>query len=519
LTRRAEIAWVAVILAAAAAYWIAFRLYTGICLEDALITYRYAENLAQGRGFVFNQGERVLGTTTPLFTLMLGGFGAALGPARIPLISNALMILASAGTGLFTYLALRRFGYTLGFCLFVLAAIGFHPQILWITSGGMETPLVLMLMAASLWALAGRSCAIAAVFAALLALTRIDGAIWGIGVMAVILIGARAAFGRSVLAGAAVMTPWVVFSVLYFGSLVPHSVIAKRAIGAVGSIADPGYWVGFFAWVAPFFAASSGATSGAASSALSWAGRGLGYLLFSAGAFTIWSPGIAAPLRWLVVYPFLFSLMLCLGVSPLYFGWYLIPAAYASLLVGCIGIRRLARVSEKLPLDGRIATVPFLLVYFSVMGYQGWRVAQGHLEYQVNEDGTRRVIGEWLEANTPEEAVVAMEAIGYQGYYAKRRVIDLAGLVSPRVVALRRESHGNAEAFHKMLQELRPDYLVLRSFEVDRNAHYHGGRLFETEAQTAYFARHYEEVKRFQAPRPEVWGLTAYLTVYGRRGS
>ena len=67
--RRPE--WVAAALGAVA--WIAFRVHTGIVLEDALITFRFAENLATGRGFAFNPGEPVLGTTTPAFTLLLAG--------------------------------------------------------------------------------------------------------------------------------------------------------------------------------------------------------------------------------------------------------------------------------------------------------------------------------------------------------------------------------------------------------------------------------------------------------------
>ena len=46
--------------------------------EDFLITLRYAENLAGGHGFVYNPGERVLGTTTPLYALFLA-LAAALG--------------------------------------------------------------------------------------------------------------------------------------------------------------------------------------------------------------------------------------------------------------------------------------------------------------------------------------------------------------------------------------------------------------------------------------------------------
>ena len=42
-----------------------------IILDDAAITYRVAENLAYGRGFVYNVGERVQVTTTPLYAMVL----------------------------------------------------------------------------------------------------------------------------------------------------------------------------------------------------------------------------------------------------------------------------------------------------------------------------------------------------------------------------------------------------------------------------------------------------------------
>ena len=36
-------------------------------IDDAFITFRYAQNLLSGQGLVFNPREQVLGTTTPLF--------------------------------------------------------------------------------------------------------------------------------------------------------------------------------------------------------------------------------------------------------------------------------------------------------------------------------------------------------------------------------------------------------------------------------------------------------------------
>src|SRR5215831_17336610 len=69
---------------------------THCTIEDAYITLRYADNLAAGRGFVYNPGEHVLGTTTPLFTLLLAlAAGLHLNAA---LIGKALNILADGGT-------------------------------------------------------------------------------------------------------------------------------------------------------------------------------------------------------------------------------------------------------------------------------------------------------------------------------------------------------------------------------------------------------------------------------------
>ena len=42
---------------------------THYTVDDAFITFRYAENLAHGNGLVYNLGERLLGASTPLFTL------------------------------------------------------------------------------------------------------------------------------------------------------------------------------------------------------------------------------------------------------------------------------------------------------------------------------------------------------------------------------------------------------------------------------------------------------------------
>lgn len=60
-------------------------------LDDAYVTYRYAQNVASGHGFVFNPGESpTLGTSAPLYAALLAA-GALLG-MDIPPLSIALGI-------------------------------------------------------------------------------------------------------------------------------------------------------------------------------------------------------------------------------------------------------------------------------------------------------------------------------------------------------------------------------------------------------------------------------------------
>lgn len=40
-------------------------------IDDAFITFRFARNIVHGIGSVYNSGERVLGTTTPFYTLLM----------------------------------------------------------------------------------------------------------------------------------------------------------------------------------------------------------------------------------------------------------------------------------------------------------------------------------------------------------------------------------------------------------------------------------------------------------------
>jgi len=125
-------------------------LFTDAPQDDAYITYRYAENWANGDGFVFNAGEEpVEGYTNFLWTLIIGiGIRLGIDPQ---LLAPHLGLLATIGAAWLTALLARRLGA--GPWLAALAALlmAVRPGITVHGMGGLETPLFMLLLLASVY--------------------------------------------------------------------------------------------------------------------------------------------------------------------------------------------------------------------------------------------------------------------------------------------------------------------------------------------------------------------------------
>ncbi len=495
-------------VAAGLVLWVGFRLYTDITLEDALITFRYAENLALGQGFCFNPGEPVLGTSTPLLALILAGVGWAAGVSFIPVAANLLLFCASGAAGLLVYAALRRLAGAsvalAGIALFIL-----NRDMVWVTAGGMETPLVLFLMALGFWALAARRPRWAALAAGLLVLARPDGLVWAGLVCLVVGWQERRRALVPALIFLSVVLPWIIWAHFYFGSALPHSITAKRAMAMTYPLVE------FLQWYArvvsggiPYFRGLAGVAF------LLPAGLVLG------GVVMAWRRRRETP-GWIGLLPTMylaaFALFLFVGHAPHTFRWYLAPPILAALLTAAWASGAVAdgRIGFPWRVAAAVGTSALLGGQILLLG-KSFEFSQ---RFQANENAQRRRAGEWLNAQAHPSASVAMEAIGYQGTFARRRVIDLAGLISPDVVEIHRRSGSNAEVIRRVLSELRPDYLILRAFEVDENRCSYGGKLFSTDAERAEFHGAYQERVRFAAPYPEAWEEGVEIVIFERRGS
>jgi len=120
-------------------------------IDDAFITFRYARNILAGQGFVYNPGEAVLGTTTPLYTLLMAGLGGLTGGVEAPFPLLALLVNALADA--VTCLLLWNLGRRLGFeRAGVAAALAWAvaPFSVTFAIGGLETSLYVALLTGAL---------------------------------------------------------------------------------------------------------------------------------------------------------------------------------------------------------------------------------------------------------------------------------------------------------------------------------------------------------------------------------
>lgn len=367
-------------------------------VDDAWITYRYAENLAAGQGFVYNAGEHVLGTSTPLYTLALAA--AALLGLDVPAVS-ATIGLAGMVAGLVLLFVIVRdlHGPASGVAAAWLlgSAYLYHR----VATYGMETPFYVVLILATFLAYIRGRTLLAAGIAALCILTRLDGVAVGAALFVVHVARYRRLPWREALVYLAIAAPWFAFSNAYFDSLVPNSVAAKRMHTDYTLL----WWMPQWLLTEPrAYAAVIGAA-----------------VVLARPAQRV----LAAPLvLWGVLYAAAYSA----GAIHRY-DWYQTPLL--AVLAGGAGIGVVA-LAERMRHAKRTALLVASVV--AVAGAPDAYVAVRRLAGDEGVLGIERIRYEaaiWMRDNLPDDAPIATGGIGLVGYYTGRHIYDAMGLVTP----------------------------------------------------------------------------------------
>lgn len=440
--------------------------------DDAYITFRYAYNLAIGRGYVYNVGEHFLGTSAPLFGILLGLFGAP-SPSSIPILAVLLSILSLLALSLGVLrLGIQVSEPVIGFCAALLVAS--HPLFPATFGGEMLTEAALVLWAVVLYQ--RKRTNIVAVLLALAVLIRPDAFI-----ASSIVFVHWAYTGRKLPVGplalfAAMLLPFALASWVFYGSPLPGTLDAKTAQTTEG-------WATF---LDPLVNSSSAMPCLISPS----------QSLVSQTALCLTISSLIG-LYCLSRYRGLHLLLLCLIAHCIvmqviglpFYHWYYVPLDLALCLLAGSGVASLIKTASPVPCLAGVALV-LSLPAAQLPPYLVQRTNPEYVDY--------KCLGTWLDGETAPGASVGYCEIGILGFYSHRRIIDALGLVNRGGSELVRQ-HRIAQVF----RITRPDYIIdVPEF----------GSLYMTRVKgSAWFRREYR--KRTVLPSVRGQPMTIYQRV------
>jgi hypothetical protein len=391
----------------------------GLAADDMYITYRYAQNLALGRGLTFNPGERVFGISDPGVALLLAA-GSRLTGVPIPVVGTLLTaaaLLLLAGAVLWESRQRGRFWEAAAGGTLVVSS-----SFLWLGQGA--GPLVALAGLALAALLAERRPAAAGVVAGLAFWCRPD-ALLGCGLLAGLLYLQKRKPPVAFLAGAlAAGLLGVAAARLWFGRFIPSTLAAKRSF-AGRNLEDFTGLAGFWGRARDAFLFTEGG----------WKGWGLAVVPLGAlGLFLLWRHGgLAGRLA------ALYGVALALGYTVLripFSFWYVGPPAAVVFLGAGFAVGGAARfAARRLPgTMGRGVAAALVAAALLAVGGPLAQARIAWLAHGYDGDWRRaayRVAGEWLARHAPPDGDVAYGEIGLLGFYGDRPIRDLIGLVTP----------------------------------------------------------------------------------------
>ena len=430
----------------------------GYITDDTYIHLQYARNLAAGNGFVFNPGENVYGSTSPLWVALIAD-GIALGFDGL-VVAKWLGAIATLWSVVLFLQLLRRDLRMPALRAMAVVTWACHAWMLRWSVSGMETPLAVALVLAGFVAFTegeqwgARPVRTGALWA-LAALTRPEAVfllvLWGI--FLIIDTDSRAGLRRLIfgaLPPVVIYGGWLVYARVTFGTFWPNTLAAKVAGGEGWD-----YFLGQTLRQVQIIGATDAALVGALFAALMFAGRRFWPREWRAQRLLPWV--------WVGALPVLYTMR---GVPVL--SRYLLPLLPILAWLAWRAVERWWSGDAPRPSDRRgaailglglmlLSVVPNLLVYQQKVVPQVESLSAGMRSSLIPW-------GKWVRANTPEGAMVAAPDIGAVGYFSERRVLDLAGLVTPGMVPiLGRMPQEQAVAQFEFAAVGRPDALMDRA--------------------------------------------------------
>jgi len=460
--------------------------------DDAYITLRYARSIADAHAFVFNPGERVLGTTTPLFTLAIAALHMGSG-ISFETLAFALAVAGHAAAAALIALFGCRCGFAiagvLAGVLYAVAPVAVGP-----TLGGMETSLF---TAAALAALMPPTCPLRTwqnIVAAAAVLLRPEGVLVALLRIAAAWRTGRRAAWRTALVIAVCTLPWIVFATTYFGSPLPQSVLAKWAAAGHASAWRASEFFLYLLLSLPFCAPlPSFGLPARVSFGLQIASNlpipgplGVRHAIVLIGAalmMTLMAVGGGAIYRrcrdsvWMVAFALLYVVSYSL-VDPPIFGWYLVPPLPIALLLFLVAGVEIVQVCIQRPRRREWTFAALAVALLAPAVHQLRRLPGTPLTGR--EQAYHQAVLLIGPPAQDEHTVIGALEIGTVGYFTRARVLDYYGLVSPDLLG---------RGIDTIIETYHPDYFIVHE----------GLARWEGVLSDAQFIRDYERCARVDA--------------------
>ncbi|MBN1372567.1 MAG: hypothetical protein JW987_11570 [Anaerolineaceae bacterium] len=413
-----------------------YSLFSHWVYDDPFITYRYAENIKNGEGFVYNSGQRNLSTTSPLFAIILSVIGRLWD--NLPHLAVLIGSVSLALCGLLLYkLAVLYNTPVLGWVGPLLLPT--FPLLL--TTLSSETPLYLALILGSIYTYERKRYIWTGLLSALVILTRPDGALLPVILAAHYLLFIRKPIPwKAVLVFLLISAIWFGFAWTYFGTPLPVTLVAKQNQGdmVISQRFLPGIVTTF-----QYYASE-------------WGYRIAATLAILGAAFVFKQRQWFLLLMWTVCYFVAYSL---LGVSR-YF-WYYAPLVPGFIVLVGAGLSVLWNLKSRFADNKRLLLVGIVIAGFAFVATvqirDTWRA---HLNFDKRMPVYAQ-LGNWLRENTPENASVGALEVGAIGYYSRRVMIDFAGLIQPDVAYQLTSDTTYEDAAIYATEQYHPDYVAL----------------------------------------------------------
>jgi len=406
--------------------------------DDAWIHFRYARNIARGNGFVFNAGERVLGSGGLLWEVVLAPLALLAGGRGLPHAVSLLNFVLLVACGVVAWRALAALVPS-WFALLVAAVLLAHGPLVVSSIGGMETTFLCLCYLLTFRALGRGQFTLASLIAGVAVGVRIESAPLAIAtVVAAWRAGRREAL-RAAAAAVALPAAAYLFAWLYFGSPVPTSTLAKKVVYVTPPNLALQTCLASLLTVFPFqdllpFNDSHPFATNLVGIAL-W-----GVLVWRGFAFV----RRRSPAASLVVLQSLGALAFYAATNPLMFRWYPVTFVPLATMFAILGLADLARILPGGP-TLRYAGASLAAILLSVAPMRDtWaplvppsdprfrfgmpNASESARTYQYEN------IARWVAARARPEDRVCISEIGTFGYHFPGRILDGMGLVSPEVL-------------------------------------------------------------------------------------